>query len=541
MLGLKRDDLAQRQKWENAEIKLPEFDIEDMQRETSERPVWVHFGAGNIFRGYIAALQQELLEKGLTKAGIVAAELYDFEIIDRIYKPYNNLSLVITAGADGLLDKKVIASISEGLKCDPSYKEDWERLCEIFSKPSLQMATFTITEKGYNLYDFRGEYLPDVKFDINYGPESPKSVMGKVTALAYKRFKSGCLPIAFVSLDNCSRNGERLFNSIIQIANEWVKGKLIEEEFIEYLNDSNKVSFPWSMIDKIVPRPSYDVKKMLDEIGFVDMDIICTGKNTYIAPFVNTERSQYLVIEDTFPNGRQPLDKAGVFMSHRKTVEDAERMKVQTCLNPLHTALAIFGCLLGFKTISDEVKDECLRKLIEKIGYDEGMAVVVDPGIIDPKKYLHEVIYERFPNRFIPDTPQRIATDTSQKMPIRFGETIKAYHENPDLDIKDLKAIPLVIAGWCRYLMGIDDKGEKFCPSPDPLLESLMGYLKMIKLGKKVSNVEQILKPILSNKQLFRVDLFEVGLADRVIAYFEEMIEGIGSVRRTLEKYVLCR
>lgn len=61
----------------------------------------------------------------------------------------------------------------------------------------------------------------------------------------------------------------------------------------------------------------------------------------------------------------------------------------------------------------------------------------------------------------MPDTPQRIATDTSQKLGIPLGEMIKAYMAREDLNVKDLKLIPIVFAGWCRYLMGMDDNGEK--------------------------------------------------------------------------------
>ena len=57
-------------------------------------------------------------------------------------------------------------------------------------------------------------------------------------------------------------------------------------------------------------------------------------------------------------------------------------------------------------------------------------------------------------------TPQRIATDTSQKLAIRFGETIKAYERRSDLDVADLKYIPLVFAGWIRYLLAVDDIGN---------------------------------------------------------------------------------
>lgn len=67
--GLKDRDL-----WASADVKLPEFDWKAMCLETEKSPVWVHFGAGNIFRGFIARLQQELLNKGLAKSGIVAAD-----------------------------------------------------------------------------------------------------------------------------------------------------------------------------------------------------------------------------------------------------------------------------------------------------------------------------------------------------------------------------------------------------------------------------------------------------------------------------------
>ena len=130
-------------------------------------------------------------------------------------------------------------------------------------------------------------------------------------------------------------------------------------------------------------------------------------------------------------------------------------MKVCTCLNPLHTALAVYGCLLGYNLISEEMKNPSLKKLVEVIGYKEGLPVVINPGILDPKEFIDTVLNVRIPNPFMPDTPQRIATDTSQKLAIRFGETIKAYAVAPSLNVADLKLIPLVFAGWLRYLMAL--------------------------------------------------------------------------------------
>lgn len=256
-----------------------------------------------------------------------------------------------------------------------------------------------------------------------------------------------------------------------------MKNGLVEAGFDTYIH-SDAVSFPWTMIDKITPRPDEGVKKLLADAGFEDVEPVVTAKNTYVAPFVNAEEPEYLVIEDEFPNGRPPLEKAGVMFADRETVDKVEKMKVCTCLNPLHTALAVFGCLLGYTQIYKEMEDPQLRKLVETIGYQEGLPVVADPGIIRPADFLREVLEVRMPNPFMPDAPQRIACDTSQKLAVRFGETIKAYQTREDLETADLKLIPLVLAGWCRYLMGVDDMGREFPLSPDPLLAEIRPVVK---------------------------------------------------------------
>ena len=100
-----------------------------------------------------------------------------------------------------------------------------------------------------------------------------------------------------------------------------------------------------------------------------------------------------------------------------------------------------------------------------------------------------------------------------------------------------MKRIPLVFAGWLRYLMAVNDEGETFELSPDPLLDTVCPYVAGFQLGEK-ADVEAALKPILSNDTIFGVNLYEVGMAEMVCNYFEEMIAGRGAVRETLKKYV---
>ena len=522
--------------WEEKGYKLPQYDLEKMVAATKENPFWVHFGAGNLFRAFHARAVEDMLNSGALDRGIIAVEGFDYEIVEKRYLPHDNLGIVATLKADGTIEKTVVGAVAESVPLDSAREEYFGRLKEIFSKDSLQMATFTITEKGYSLVNGKGEMLPAIQADFVAGPEKPASYLGKVSALMYARYKAGEKPMALVSTDNCSHNGDKLYAAISAFAKAWVENGKVEAGFAAYI-DSDKVSFTWSMIDKITPRPDASVEAMLKADGVEDLEPVITSMNTYVALFVNAEETEYLVIEDDFPNGRPDLTKGGLIFTDRETVDKVEKMKVCTCLNPLHTTLAVFGCILGYEKISEEMKDEELKKLVQTVGYVEGLPVVVNPGILDPKEFIDTVLNVRIPNPFMPDTPQRIATDTSQKLAIRFGETIKAYAESDTLDVADLKLIPLVFAGWIRYLMAVDDAGNAFELSPDPLLETVCPYVAGFKLGEE-ADVEAALKPVLENEKIFGVNLYEVGMADKVCGYFKEMIAGTGAIRATLKKYV---
>ena len=537
-MKLSMTDLRDRAGWEAAGVKLPGYDIAAARAEAAKNPTWVHFGAGNLFRAFPANLQQGLLEQGAVKGGVFVAETFDYEIVDAAYAPFDNLSLLVNLMPDGATEKTLIGSVAGALRADNAYPQDYARLKEIFRSPSLQMISFTITEKGYALTDMRGEFTKLAQADFAAGPGGCISAMGKVAALLLERYNAGATPLAVVSMDNCSHNGEKLRAGVVTMALQWHARGFVPQGYMDWLTDESKVSFPWSMIDKITPRPAPAVVEELTRAGIEGMEIIVTGKKTYTAGFVNSEKPQYLVIEDRFPNGRPPLEKVGVYMTDRDTVNNTERMKVTTCLNPLHTALAVYGCLLGYDSIAAEMRDPQLKALVEGVGYKEGLPVVVDPKILSPRDFINEVVEQRLPNPFIPDTPQRIATDTSQKMAIRFGETIKSYAARPDLDPASLNYVPLAIAGWLRYLLAVDDKGDVLACSSDPMLATLQEQLSTVKVGQPDSATDAALRPILSNATLFGVDLYQVGLAGKVQALFQEMLAGPGAVRATLQAHV---
>ena len=185
------------------------------------------------------------------------------------------------------------------------------------------------------------------------------------------------------------------------------------------------------------------------------------------------------------------------------------------------------------------MQDADLVGLIKGIGYQEGLPVVANPGIIDPKQFIDELLQKRLPNPNIPDAPQRIASDTSQKVAIRFGETIKRYLEKgPEAPAK-LVFIPVAIAAWLRYLLAVDDKGQAFQPSPDPLLADLQANLAGIQLGEQdEAKIHAAAEKILANASIFGTDLYQAGLGEKIEAILKEMLVGPDAVRSTLHSYV---
>ena len=537
-MKLTLEGIKNREAWEKAGITLPGYDVEKVSEKARKEPEWVHFGIGNIFRIFIGGIADGLLEEGVLDRGITCVETFDYDVVDKIYDPYDNLGLSVILHGDGVREYKVLGSLAEAVKAQSSDPEQWNRLKEIFRSTSLQMVSFTITEKGYALQKADGTWLPYVKADIENGPERANGAMEVLVAMLFERYQAGKYPLALVSMDNCSRNGEKLRESVLTMAEEWQKKGFVDADFLAYVSDEQTVAFPWTMIDKITPRPSEQIAADLEKLGVENMQPVITGKKTYIAPFVNAEKPQYLVIEDSFPNGRPALEKGfGVYLADRNTVNLSERMKVTVCLNPVHSATGPLGVVLGYDLFAHMLNtNEDMMKMARMVAYDEGLPVVEDPGILSPQVFVDELFNDRFPNEYLGDTNLRLAVDVSQMVGIRFGETIKA-HVAKYGNASRLTAIPLGIAGWLRYMLAVDDEGRDYELAPDPMNEELQEQLGDIVVGKPETLKDQ-LKPVLSNERLFFTDLYKARVGEKVEEMFREMIAGKGAVKATLHKYI---
>ena len=524
--------------FQKAGILLPGYDVAAVSKKAKQAPRWAHFGIGNIFRIFIGGIADGLLEAGVLDRGLTCIETFDYDVVDKIYTPYDNLGLSVILHADGTRTYKVLGSMAEAVKAQSSDPAHWARLKEVFRSKELQLISFTITEKGYALAGSDGIYFPFIQSDIDNGPEKATSAMAVLTAMLYVRYQDSRTPIALVSMDNCSHNGDLLRHSVLTMAREWQKKGYVTEDFLTWLGDETQVSFPWTMIDKITPRPSDAIAADLEALGVEDMAPVITSKRTYIAPFINAEQPQYLVIEDRFPNGRPELEKGfGVYLADRATVNLSERMKVTACLNPVHSATGPVGVVLGEELYAKMLNtNPDMMKMARMVAYDEGLPMVEDPRILSPKAFTDELFTDRFPNEYLGDTNLRLATDTSQGVGVRFGETIKAYMKKYG-SAERLTAIPLGIAGWLRYMLGVDDMGNTYELAPDPMVPEIQAALSSVVFGNPASLTDQ-LHPILSNEKVFFIDLYKAGLGEKIEGMFREMIAGKGSTKATIHKYM---
>ncbi len=530
-MQLNYQGLKAKASWKEAGIELPSFDPAELAAKTGSKPRWIHFGPGNLFRGYIAHIAQRMIEAGALDRALFAVETMPSELLDAIWTWHDNLALQVCIHASGKMDKRVIGSVSHLVKSfDPT---GWQELLTLAKEPDMAYVSFTITEKGYQLEGLDGELKPTVKEDIDRGPDSAEPLRDTpviLAAMLVQRYRAGAGPITLMSFDNFSHNGEKLYQSLKTVLTAWQQKGFIDEACCQAILSPDLLSCPNACIDKITPGANPKVAEHLAELGLEDLGMLTDSRGRQGAAFVNTETAEYLVVENRFAGGQTlALDKGSVYLTDKETVDRFERMKVCTCLNPLHTSLAVLGCLLKSPSIAAEMADPDLKRLVQHIGYVEGLPVVVNPGIIDPEAFLAAVLEERFPNPYVPDVPQRIACDTSQKVGIRFGETMLARQAKGDLS--SLKGIPFVIAAWARYLLAVDDEGQSFEPSPDPLLAELQP------IAQKAAEhpTEGCLAPLLSQTSIFRIDLVAAGLAPQIEAHFARMLEGPGSVRRELQ------
>jgi fructuronate reductase/mannitol 2-dehydrogenase len=408
-------------------VLIPTYDRRQL------KPAIVHLGVGGFHRAHQAVYLDDLAERRITNdwgergVGLLAA---DRRMADAL-TPQDHLYTVVARSASGD-DARVIGSMLEYAfaPADP------DRVLSLLTDPTTRIVSLTITEGGYNVDDKTGEFdmrNAAVVADAQRTDSPPQTAFGYVCEGLARRRATKTMPFTVLSCDNLQGNGKIARSAFTAFA------RMRDPTLADWIE--RNVAFPNAMVDRITPQTTDSDREMVREtFGLRD------------AWPVVTEPFRQWVIEDTFSNGRPPVEEVGAQIV--TDVHPYETMKLRL-LNGSHQAMAYLGYLSGYRYADEAVGDANLRTFIARLMNDEVTPLLPAVPGIDLTQYK-QTLLERFANPKIKDTLARLATDGSDRMP-KFVLPSLADALARD---RPHRLLTLVVAAFIRYLRGTDEQGQ---------------------------------------------------------------------------------
>jgi mannitol 2-dehydrogenase len=411
----------------DGKVAVPQYD------RAAVRTGIVHVGVGGFHRAhqamYVDTLmnQGSALEWGIAGVGLLPGDRRMHEVL----KSQDCLYTLVVKYPDGSMHPRVIGSIVDHLVAP----DDPEAVLKVMSHPATRIVSLTITEGGYLVNQSTGEFDaadPSIQDDLAEGAV-PTTAFGFLVEALKRRRDAGVEPFTVMSCDNIAGNGEVAHRMLGAFA------RLKDPELAGWIEES--VTFPNSMVDRITPvTTDHDREQLAEQFGVEDgWPVVCE-------PFTQW------ALEDRFPAGRPPYDRAGVQLV--PDVTPYEMMKLRL-LNSSHQALCYLGYLAGYRYAHEVCADELFTGFL--LGYmdEEATPTLADVPGVDLEAYKHELI-ERFANPEIRDTLARLCAESSDRIPKWLVPVIRDELARGG----SVRRSALVVASWARYAEGVDESGE---------------------------------------------------------------------------------
>ncbi len=474
-------------------IETPRYD------RTRLRPRHIHLGFGAFSRAHLMSYYQDLLHKRPDcDWGVVVADL-KFNA-DRFGPLEDNGHLYSVLEYSDTIDHlRVIGLI---LSTAHPARNGLDGFFEPFLYPDVAIVSLTVTEKGYCLAGGELDTAnPDIVHDLANRHE-PVSAVGALVEALYRRRTAGLDGFTILSLDNLPSNGITCRRAVMAFA------RAVDAGLASWIE--NNVTFPCTMVDRIVPALTEESRALIRErLGFDDPNgIVCE-------PF------RQWVIEDHFLKGRPDWDE--VEAQFATDVEPFENMKLRM-LNGTHSTMAYLGYLSGYETIAETIADPDFRTLIyDAMTREIAPTIEVDADLME----YRDALIHRYSNGMLKHRTWQIAMDGSQKLPQRLLNTIRDRFKAGEPAIR----LCLGVAAWMRYVSGVDEKGNAI-DVRDPLAETLLF------LGKQAgSSPEALANAYLGLHEIFGDDLPDNDAFRREVINHLTSLHKIGA-RQTVRRVV---
>jgi fructuronate reductase len=429
-----------------------------------------HIGVGAFMRAHLAVYNDDVLASGSVDWGISGFSLRSSNVFEQL-QPQDCLYTLGVFSAEQS-QYRLVASI-KSIEVAPHNPQS---LIDRIAAPETHIVSITVTEKGYCIDAERGclnREHPDIQHDLEY-PATPRSLVGFLAAgLATRRDKSGT-KLAIMSCDNLPANGSLLRTAVMEFA------QLADDHLATWIE--NNVSFPSTMVDRIVPATTEeDLERTAKRIGLRD------------DAYVGTEAFTQWVIEDNFAAGRPRWDEVGALLVDDVAPFEAAKLRL---LNGAHSTIAYAGFLAGYRYVHEVMRDADIARFVRALMIREISPVTPEPRGMEHTAYIDDLL-QRFRNPSLQHRTSQIAMDGSQKLPQRLLGTIRDR-------IKIGAASPglaLAVAAWVRYCLGRDDSGKPIEVN-DPMAERFA-----IIAADSGNDARRIVGQFLAIREIFGTDL----------------------------------
>lgn len=426
-------------------VSLPPGVARPAYDRTRVTPGIAHLGVGQFHRAHQALyLDRCLALGGQERWGIVGIGVLDGarerHKADALQAQQGLYSLT-EFPSQGRPTVRVVGSLVDYLHVP----RDAERVLEQLAAPDLRIVTLTLTEGGYNM-DEAGHFLletPAVARDLDR--QVPTTAFGLVTEALRRRRERGLGPFTVLSCDNLRQNGDVARDAFLSFARARVPSlaNWMEEH----------VTFPNGMVDRITPGVTEHEASRLNEASGLD-DALPVYSESFIQ----------WVVEDRFCAGRPPLERVGVQFTD--DVGPYEQVKLRL-LNASHSLLAFPGLLMGYRFVAQAMEDPALVSLLRAFLREDAEPLLQAPPGLSVRDY-GDTVLERFRNPAISDQLLRIASDSASKLPSFVEPTAREVLRQG----RDSRRLAFLLAAFCEYLRGVDERGHVFVPVEPHLTEA---------------------------------------------------------------------
>ncbi|GAA0483684.1 mannitol dehydrogenase family protein [Parasphingorhabdus litoris] len=396
----------------------------------------VHLGVGAFHRAHQALYFDQLMTNGAEGWMICGASLRSATVPQQL-DPQDSLYTAVVR-SDHSEKRLIVGSISDVIFAP----DNPQSLVAAIAAPQTALVTLTITEKGYLIDPASGALIrkdPHLAADLS-SLDRPRTALGFIVAGLSRRYEEGLGPVTILSCDNLPDNGKRTRSAVLAFASE------VDADLADWIK--REVSFPSSMVDRIVPATtSDDIAALTESAGYRD------------EAMVKTEDFTQWVIEDNFCAARPALETTGVQMTDNVAGWEMAKLRL---LNGAHSMLAYLGALAGHDFVHQAMAAPGFPELLSAL-WDEAEETLPEVDGLDTAIYRTD-LDARFRNAALQHRTVQIAMDGSQKLPQRLLGSISDRQESAQTS----PALTLSVAAWIRWQFGVDEAGKRYTVD-DPL------------------------------------------------------------------------